>query len=93
MQILILALMRGVSGGALAAGFIISVLQYQFNKLPQTWIPLTILACGGILTCTSVYAMLLVRLKTPARPPVAAVLLSIILLGIGHYFNLAVLHG
>jgi hypothetical protein len=91
MQTLIMALMRVVSGGALTVGFVIIVLQYQFNKVSQPWMPITILGCGGILTCTSIYAMLLVRIKTKGRPPILAVILSISLLIIGYYFNRSLL--
>ncbi len=47
-QILILALMRAVSGGAIAAGFSIIVLQYYFTKTNLAWIPLVIL-CNGLV--------------------------------------------
>jgi len=87
MQTLILALMRAVSGGALAYGFLVIVLQYQFSGSLQNWIPITILVSGGIITSSSLYAMFLVKVKTMGKPPIAVVLLTVILLVIGYLLN------
>jgi hypothetical protein len=87
MQTLILALMRAISGGAIVFGFIVTVLQFQFSKSMQIWIPGPILFSGAIFCSTSLYAMLLVRVRTKGKPPVIAVLLSVILLVIGYLLN------
>jgi hypothetical protein len=87
LQALILGFMRAVSGGLLSGGFIIITLQYQFNKTRQEWIPLTILIYGGILTTALLYAMLLVKSRTKAHPPLIACILGIILLTIGYILN------
>ncbi len=49
-QILILALMRAVSGGAIAVGLSIIVLPYYFTKTNLAWIPLIILSSGLIIS-------------------------------------------
>ncbi|MEI9810751.1 MAG: hypothetical protein WDO16_24350 [Bacteroidota bacterium] len=84
-QILILALMRAVSGGAIAAGFSIIVLQYYFIKTNLAWIPLLILSNGVIISLCSLYAMLLVRRKTPGKPPLVIIFISLLLLIAGYY--------
>lgn len=89
LQTVILAFMRGISGGLISGGFTIIFLQYQFNKTPTHWIALTILTCGGILAITSFYAMYLVRTKTNGRPPIVVVLVASLLLIISYYFNIS----
>lgn len=84
-QALILGFMRAISGGLFSGGFIIIVLQYQFNKTQQEWIPLTILIYGVILTTALLYAMLLVKYRTKAHPPLIAGLLGVVLLTIGYF--------
>ena len=87
LQTLILALMRVVGGGALAFGFVAVVLQYQFSKSLQSWIPLTILVSGSFLSAGSLYGMMMVRSKTKGRPPFAFVLIGLVLLIIGYLLN------
>jgi len=86
-QILMLALMRVVGGGALATGFVILILQYQFDKYHQAWIPTTILIAGGLLSLTSLYAMLSVTLQTKGRPPIGVILVSLLLMIVGFFLN------
>ncbi len=69
MQLLILALMRAVSGGYIATGVIIIVLQHQFSSSRLTWIPPLILVAGAINATTSVYATLIIRINTAGHPP------------------------
>ncbi|MEI9955476.1 MAG: hypothetical protein WDM90_04000 [Ferruginibacter sp.] len=86
-QTLILALMRAVSGGAIAAGFAIIILQYYFTKTNLAWIPVIILSNGLIISLCSLYAMLVVRLKTPGRPPLIVIFISLLLLIAGYYLR------
>lgn len=85
-RVLILALMRAVGGGAMASGFSIIVLQYYHSIDPSLhWAPLVILINGLLISCGSLYAMTLVRLKTSGRPPILAIVLSILLLWAGYF--------
>ena len=88
MQTFIKALMRVISGGSLSSGFTIMFLQYQFNKLPQHWIALTVLICGGILGLSSLFGMLMIRTKTDGRPPIFIVLIALFTLIIGYFLNI-----
>ena len=90
-QTVILALMRSVGGGLLSVAVTILILQYQFNKLPQKWIALSIFICGIIMTTGILSAHYLVFKKTKGRPPVIAALLVLILLTVGYILNSEVL--
>ena len=70
-RILILALMRGISGGLIAASVAIIFLQYKFTTSKLRWIPVLIMLIGLILSCTILYAMLIVKVNTPGNPPLA----------------------
>ena len=91
-QILILALMRGVSGGLLAASVTIMFLQYKFLSTKLKWIPGLILLIGMILFFTILYAMLLVKLKTPGNPPIALTVTGAILITTAFVLNMNELH-
>lgn len=86
-KILILALMRAVSGGALLLGFVIIILQWQFHKSHFSWIPLTILLSSLIMSVSSLYAMGLVRIHTNGRPPIRLVIVSVFLVFIAYLIN------
>lgn len=90
-QTIILALMRSVGGGLLSVSVTILILQYQFNKLPQKWIALSIFICGIIMTMGILSAHYLVMKNTKGRPPVIAALLVFILLTVGYFLNSDVL--
>jgi hypothetical protein len=87
MQILILALMRAVSGGVLSAGIAIIILQTEFVGNRFHWIPPTILIIGSLLVLCSLFAMTLVRTRTKGRPPVVIILLTFFMLILGFVFN------
>ena len=86
-QILILALMRAVSGGfiSIAAGIIF--LQYKCQKTRGSWIPHLILVLGAICMACSLYAIILVSCNTPGKPPVTADVGGEMLLILGFIFN------
>jgi hypothetical protein len=86
-RILILALMRAVSGGFIVSAISIIFLQYKFSKDKLSWIPLLIVIIGIIIESTTIYATLLVRLNTPGKPPVSLAILGLILLAAGYFFN------
>ena len=86
-RVLILALMRGVSGGLIAVSVTILFLEYKFTSTRQQWIPLLIMIIGIILSGTIIYAMLMVRLNTPGHPPVAFTISGTVLLIIGFFLN------
>lgn len=90
-QIIILALMRSVGGGLLSVSVTILMLQYQFNKLPQKWVALSIFICGIMMTIGILSAHYLVVKNTKGRPPVIAALLVLILLTVGYFLNSNVL--
>ena len=87
-QTLILALMRATSGGVIASGFSIIVLQYYFNITNLYWIPPIILMIGVVISVCSLYAMLLVRLNSRARPPMFIIIISFILNIAGYTLNM-----
>jgi hypothetical protein len=87
-QTLILALMRATSAGFLSVAIAIVILQIEFNKYHQYWIAWTTLIIGTILAGGSFYAMLLVRTRTPGRPPIIPVFIIFILLLTGFFFNI-----
>ncbi|MEN2399395.1 hypothetical protein GKZ90_0006380 [Flavobacterium sp. MC2016-06] len=86
-QTLILALMRAVSGGAIAVGFTIIILQYNLNPDNRNWMAFIILISGFIISICSLYAMLMVRLQTKGKPPMIIIFLSLILLSAGFFLN------
>ena len=86
-HILILALMRAVGGGFVAASISIIVLQYHFDKNRIKWIPLLILLVGTIISATSIYATAIVRLNTPGNPPTSVAIFGLILIIIGYLLN------
>jgi hypothetical protein len=86
-QSLILALMRAASGGFLASAVAITVLQIKFRDDKLSWIPLLILITGFIVTCTTLYATILVRIYTPGKPPTILGIGVIVLLIVGYILN------
>ncbi len=86
-RILILALMRGVSGGLITGSFTITFLQFKFtsNKLP--WIPVLIMIIGIILSFIIIYAMLIIKMNTPGNPPIALPISGIAVLLMGYVIN------
>jgi len=87
MQSLILALMRAVSGGFIAASVVIIVLQIKFYQSKLSWIPWLILVSGLIVSFASVYATLIIRFNTPGEAPTTLALVGSIILIIGFIFN------
>jgi hypothetical protein len=88
MQVLILALMRAAGGGFLATGLAISVLLIIPFRAGDTW---SIYTIPAISLCTSIgtlYATLLVKIKTPGTPPVTLSFLALALTMIGFIFSI-----
>ncbi|HLT19388.1 MAG TPA: hypothetical protein VKZ96_08035 [Thermomicrobiales bacterium] len=68
-QILILALMRGIAGGALAVAVLaLLVLMIPFRS-GEVWAFVAVPLGGLILSAGALYAMRLVAANTPAAPP------------------------
>ena len=86
-RILIVALMRGVSGGLIASSVAIAFLQYKYTKLKLKWIPGLILVTGMILCSAFLYAMLKVKLNTPGNPPLGLIFAGAFLLITGFLLN------
>jgi len=86
-QFLILAFMRAVSGGFIAESIVVIVLQRKFTLTKISWIPLLILATGLIVSFTSLYATMIVRLNSPGKPPTVMAIVGIVLLIVGYIFN------
>jgi hypothetical protein len=86
-QVLILALMRAVSGGFIASSIVIIVLQRKFALSKIQWIPGLIIIAGLILTSTTIYATMIVRLNSPGNPPTTLTLIGMLMLIIGYIFN------
>lgn len=86
-QILVLALMRTVSGGFLVCSISIFFLQYKFSSEKLSWIPLLILIIGTITQSTILFATILVRLNSPGNPPTSMAIGAIILLFAAYFLN------
>lgn len=86
-RVLILALMRGVSGGLIAVSITILFLEFKFISSKLRWIPVLIMIVGIILSGTIMYAMLIVKINTPGNPPIAMTISGIGLLIIGFFLN------
>jgi hypothetical protein len=87
MQLLLLGLMRAVSGGFIVISIVIIWLQLKLTEIKLQWIPLFILMMGVIMVLTTLYATIPVWLNTPGNPPIAIVLASLLLMIIGYVFN------
>jgi len=87
MQYLLLALMRATSGGFIAVAVAIAYLQYRFTSEKIAWIPGLILVLGTIPVLCYLYAILLVGMHTPGKPPLVADILGEVLLIAGFLFN------
>ncbi|MCW3804659.1 hypothetical protein [Plebeiibacterium marinum] len=86
-QILILALMRAVGGGFLAVAIVIALLQVKFSLTKISWIPGIIFATGVTIDLTSIYATLILRTHSTAKPPTFLALLGLCVLLIGYIYN------
>lgn len=88
MQFLLLGLMRAVAGGFFAAGVIILFLQRKFYVYKTTWIPTLIVISGLLISLPTLYATLTIKLNTPGNPPILLLVLGILFLIVGYFFNL-----
>jgi len=86
-QILIIALMRAVSGGYIVSAIVMAFLQNKYSSSKIKWIPLLILITGLVVSLISIYATLVVRFNSPGRPPTFLAIVGIGLLIIGYIFN------
>jgi len=86
-QVLVLALMRTVSGGFLVCSISIFFLQFKFSSERLSWIPLFILIIGSITQFTILFATILVRLNSPGNPPTSMAIGAIILLTAAYILN------
>ena len=87
LQVLIIALMRAAGGGFLATGLAILLLLIIPWRAGDIW---SIYAIPAIGLCTSIgtlYATLLVKTRTPGKPPVRLSLLALILTASGLIFS------
>ena len=87
MQVLVLALMRAVSGGFIATSLAIAVLQNRFGSSRIAWLPSLILTIGLIVSAAILYATLMIRINTPGQPPTGLAILGVALLVTGFIFN------
>jgi len=87
-QKLILALMKALGGAYLAIGITIYFLQIHVNKTQNKLVVIILFVSGMIVTTSSLYASLMVRINTPGKAPYHLALLGVILLIVGFYYNL-----
>jgi hypothetical protein len=87
-QVLILALMRAAGGGFLATGLAISVLLIIPFRAGDRWSIYTIPAVSLCTSIGTLYATLLVKTKTPGKPPVAFSFLALALTMIGFILSI-----
>ncbi len=88
-QILILALMRAVSGGYLALAFIVASLQYFYIQSRLPWLPVVMALVGIIGASPSIYATYCVRKYTKGNPPFGLAVAVMLLIVLGSLFNYA----
>lgn len=88
MQVLIIALMRATGGGLVASGIAMLVLLLIPWKRGDTWSLYAIPAINLCVAIGSLYAMLLVKNKTPGTPPVILSLLAIVLTLVGFILSI-----
>lgn len=86
-QFLLLALMRAAAGGFIATAAAIIFLQYKLTAIKLFWFPFFILVLGTISMLCSLYAILIVDVNTPGRPPIALDIIGEALLVTGFFFN------
>ena len=79
--------MRAVSGGYIAAAISIILLQRKFSMNKTSWIPVIILIPGLVVSSSTIYATMIVRLNTPGNPPTTLAIVGFILLIIAYIFN------
>ena len=83
LQTLLLALMKAGSGGGLSISLaMIAMLVFPFRS-GDRWSYYVIPICGLIVSGVTIYAMLLVRKKTNAKPPIILNASGIMLIVIG----------
>lgn len=82
-QVLLLALMRAVASGCLAVAVLQIVLLLVPFRQGATWARWTMTGAGLLMCAGSLYAMLLVKLNTPANPPLFGPILGAVLLLLG----------
>ncbi|MCX6277840.1 MAG: hypothetical protein NT004_07070 [Bacteroidetes bacterium] len=86
-QFLFLAFMRAISGGFIATAVAIIFLQYKLQVNKLSWIPLLILTLGTISMLCTLYAIMIVSVHTPGRPPFGTDMIGEALLLVGFVFN------
>ena len=89
MQVLIIALMRAAGGGFLATGLAIFILLIIPGRAGDTWANYAILAIATCTSLASLYATLLVKVKTPGTPPVAVSIVTLALTIVGFVSRLS----
>ena len=86
-RVLILALMRGISGGLISVSITVLFLEFKFISSKLKWIPVLIVIVGIILSSSIIYAMLIVKINTPGNPPIALAFSGTVLLITGYFLN------
>jgi formate hydrogenlyase subunit 3/multisubunit Na+/H+ antiporter MnhD subunit len=82
-RILVLALMRAVAAGCIAVAFLELVLLFVPFRQGAAWARWAIPAGGLVMCAGALYAMILVKLNTPAQPPLFGPVLGAVLLVTG----------
>ena len=88
MQVLIIALMRAAGGGFLATGLAMFVLSIIPFRAGDTWSIYTIPALGLCISGGTLYATLLVKIKTPGTPPFVLCFMALTLTIVGFIFSI-----
>jgi hypothetical protein len=87
-QVLIIALMRATGGGFFATGLAIFILLMIPLRVGNIWASYAISAIAISSSIGTLYATLLVKTKTPGKPPFGLSLLAASLTVIGFIFSL-----
>ena len=88
MQVLIIALMRATGGGLIASGIAMLILLLIPWKKGDMWSLYAIPAINLCVSLGALYAMLLVKRKTPGTPPIILSLLAIVLTLVGFVLSI-----
>ena len=77
LQTLLLALMRVCGGGLLAVGLSLAILVIIPYRSEANWAVYAITGIGLVTSISTLYAMYMVKTKTPGTPPIWSSLLAI----------------
>ena len=80
MQVLILGFMKVSAAGMLSAAAAVGMLLFIPFRRGENWARYALLIIGLIEMLPTIYAVVMIRIRTPATPPLSAVIAGVIML-------------